>query len=59
MIEYHYTAKRAYRMRMLDALVARSKDTEPDPRRQRFWFGPTSSSRRDRNSLRIASVRLL
>jgi hypothetical protein len=29
---------------------------KPDPRRQCFWFGPTSSSSRDRNSLRIAEV---
>ena len=29
---------------------------KPDPRRQCFWFGPTSSSRRDRNSLRIGEV---
>jgi hypothetical protein len=27
-----------------------------DPRRQCSWFGPTSSSRRDRNSLRIGDV---
>jgi hypothetical protein len=27
-----------------------------DPLRQWFWFGPTSSSRRDRNSLRIGEV---
>jgi hypothetical protein len=26
------------------------------PRCQCFWFGPTSSSRRDRNSLRIGEV---
>jgi hypothetical protein len=29
---------------------------KPDPPRQWFWFGPTSSSRRDRNSLRIGEV---
>ena len=29
---------------------------KPDPRRQCFWFGPTSSSRRDRNSLRIGEA---
>jgi hypothetical protein len=29
---------------------------KPDPRRQCVWFGPTSSSRRDRNSLRIGEV---
>jgi hypothetical protein len=29
---------------------------KPDPRRQWFWFGPTSSSRRDRNSSRIGEV---
>jgi hypothetical protein len=29
---------------------------KPDPRRQCSWFGPTSSSRRDRNSLRVGEV---
>ena len=29
---------------------------KPDPRRQCFWFSPTSSSRCDRNSLRIGEV---
>jgi hypothetical protein len=29
---------------------------KPDPARQCFWSGPTSSSKRDRNNLRIGEV---
>jgi hypothetical protein len=50
------TEYRAFQERTEPPTVTSPMPLKPDPRRQCFWFGPTSSSRCDRNSLRIGEV---